>query len=230
YLGDTVLELSAGIGNLAGRLMSRRLLYVAAEKEALHLHALRNRFLRSPNVRIRRIDPEQPADFDDRDGSFDTILCLNVLEYLDHPRIAIESGRSLLNPGGTLVVVAPQSVSLFGAVDKAMGHKRRFERKELEQLLASSGLEVERVFSLNKASAPAWWIYSRLFLSKRIDKLSLKVFDKTVWLWRRIDPILPWPGVAIVLVARNPAAAKPAPSVERLAVPAATAGSRRETP
>ena len=54
YLGDTVLELGAGIGNLAGRLMSRRLLYVAAESDPLHLHALRNRFLRTPNVRVRQ--------------------------------------------------------------------------------------------------------------------------------------------------------------------------------
>src|SRR4249920_207604 len=79
HLGDTVLELGAGIGNLSGRLMSRRLLYVAAEKDPLHLHALRNRFLRTPNVQVRRIDPEDPADFSD--GSFDTVLCLNVLEY-----------------------------------------------------------------------------------------------------------------------------------------------------
>src|SRR6266513_4752084 len=76
YLGDTVLELGAGIGNLSGRLMSRRLLYVAAEQDPLHLPALRNRFLRTPNVRVRPIDPEVAADFDDRDGSFDTVLCL----------------------------------------------------------------------------------------------------------------------------------------------------------
>src|SRR5215218_157778 len=50
YVGDTVLEIGAGIGNITGRLMSRRLLYVAAEKDPLHLHALRNRFLRTPNV------------------------------------------------------------------------------------------------------------------------------------------------------------------------------------
>src|SRR5437762_7252024 len=91
YLGDTVLELGAGIGNLSGRLMSRRLLYVAAEKDPLHLHALRNRFLRTPNVQVRPIDPEVAADFDGQDGSFDTVLCLNVLEYVDDPRATIEA-------------------------------------------------------------------------------------------------------------------------------------------
>src|SRR5258706_4781383 len=50
YLGDTVLEIGAGIGNIAWRLMSRRLHYVAAERDPLYLHALHNRFLRTPNV------------------------------------------------------------------------------------------------------------------------------------------------------------------------------------
>ena len=58
-------RMGAGIGNLAGRLMARRLLYVAAEKDPLHLHALRNRFLRTPNVLVQRIDPEVPEDLAD---------------------------------------------------------------------------------------------------------------------------------------------------------------------
>src|SRR5215813_6104566 len=48
YLGDVVLELGAGIGNLAGRLMAKRQLYVAAESDTLYLHSLKNRFLRTP--------------------------------------------------------------------------------------------------------------------------------------------------------------------------------------
>ena len=203
HLGDTVLELGAGIGNLAGRLMSRRLLYVAADKDPLHLHALRNRFLRTPNVRVRRIDPEEFSDFDERDGTFDTVLCLNVLEYLDEPRTAIESIRSLLNPGGTLVILVPQHASLFGKLDRSMGYKRRFERKELAQLLTDAGFDVHRVFSLNKAGTPPWWIFSKVLGRLRINKLTLKLFDKTVWLWRRIDPILPWAGLSLVVVARR---------------------------
>ncbi len=60
YLGDTVLEIGAGLGNWTGRLMGKKLLYVAAEKDALYLHALRNRFLRTPNVTVCELDPEKP--------------------------------------------------------------------------------------------------------------------------------------------------------------------------
>ena len=85
HIGDEVLEVGAGIGNIAGRLMARRMFYMAAEKDPLHLHALRNRFLRTPNVAVERIDPEVPADLAGLEGRFDTVLCLNVLEYLDDP-------------------------------------------------------------------------------------------------------------------------------------------------
>jgi glycosyltransferase involved in cell wall biosynthesis len=90
HLGDTVIELGAGIGNITGRLMARRIRYVAGEKDALHLHALQNRFLRTPNVEVRRIDPEAPEHFGRLD-SFDTALCLNVLEYVSEPADVLRS-------------------------------------------------------------------------------------------------------------------------------------------
>src|SRR5438477_8464364 len=64
HLGDAVLEVGAGIGNIAARLMSRRLLYVAGETEPLYLHALRNRFLRTPNVSVRKFDAGCAGDFE----------------------------------------------------------------------------------------------------------------------------------------------------------------------
>jgi SAM-dependent methyltransferase len=216
YLGDSVLELGAGIGNLSGRLMSRRLLYVAAEKDPLHLHALHNRFLRTPNVRVCRIDPEIPADFDGAGGPFDTVLCVNVLEYVDDLRGAIESVRASLNDGGTLVVLVPQHPSLFGELDRSMGHRRRFEREPLSRLLAASGFAVQKAYSLNKIGTPPWWIYSKLLGSGRINKVTLKIFDKTVWLWRRIDGLLPWSGLSLVLVARKSGGPSGTPEMEQL--------------
>src|SRR5580700_3615661 len=126
YVGDAVLEVNAGIGNLSSRLMARRLLYVAAEKDPLHLHALRNRFLRTPNVVVRRIDPEVPEDLAGMEASFDTVLCLNVLEYLDDPVAVLRRLGTALKPGGRLVVLTPNSPALFGSMDLAMGHKRRY--------------------------------------------------------------------------------------------------------
>jgi glycosyltransferase involved in cell wall biosynthesis len=203
HVGDTVLEIGAGIGNITARLMSRRLLYVAAEKDPLHLHALRNRFLRTPNVVVQQLDPEKPEEFHSLERCFDTVLCVNVLEYIEDQRALLQSLRSALKPGGVLVMLAPQGPALYGSLDRRLGHKRRYRPADARALLQSEGFTVETLYQFNKAGAPPWWMYGRLFGSGNINKPVLKLFDKSVWLWRRIDGLLPWPGLSLIVVARN---------------------------
>lgn len=203
WTGDTVLEIGAGIGNISGRLMGRKLQYVAAEKDPLHLHALSNRFLRTPNVAVRSIDPAVPSDFAGLEASFDTVLCLNVLEYLGDPLATLAALRRCLKPRGNLIVLVPQGLRLYGSLDRAMGHQQRFSAEKLIALLDEAGFSVEKAQQFNKAGAPSWWIYGRLLRRVRISRVTLKVFDKTVWLWRRIDRLLPWNGLSLIVVARR---------------------------
>jgi glycosyltransferase involved in cell wall biosynthesis len=205
HLGDTVLEVGAGIGNMAGRLMGRRLEYVAGECDPLYLHALRNRFLRTPNVCVRPLDPAVASSFDGLDAAFDTVLCLNVLERLDDPGAAVASLERTLKPGGSLVLLVPQNPALFCGIDRTMGNRRRFHMDEVRKFVAAAGLELERVYQMNRIGAIAWRLYGGALSSKSINKPSLKIFDKTVWLWRRLDPLMPWNGLSVIAVARKPA-------------------------
>ena len=205
YLGDTVLEIGAGIGNIAGRLMGRRLRYVAGEHDALYLHALRNRFLRTPNVSVVKLDPAQPADFAALGETFDTALSVNVLEYQDDPSQTLRNVHSVLRPGGTFLVLVPQGEKLFSSLDRTLGHKRRFSRRSICALLEKEGFQVERVHHINRIGTPGWWLYGRVLGRKHMSKVALKLYDKTVWLWRRIEGILPWPGLSLVVVARKKA-------------------------
>ncbi len=213
HMGDAVFEVGAGIGNITGRLMGKRLLYVAAEKDPLYLHALRNRFLRTPNVVVQRIDPETPADLAGLENCFDTVLCLNVLEYLDDPERVLESLRTTLRPNGVIVVLVPQNPSLYGTLDESLGHRRRFRAAEGRRLLEAQGFTIEKVYNFNKAGTPPWWAYSKLSGSRRIGKPILKIFDKTVWIWSRLDSLLPWNGLSLILVARKDAGT-PSPTAE----------------
>ena len=203
HVGDEVLEVGAGIGNIAARLMGKRALYVAGEKDPLHLHALRNRFLRTPNVVVRRLDPEVPEDLAGLERCFDTVLCLNVLEYLEDPGRVLASLRAALKPNGVVVVLVPNGRALFGTLDRRLGHKRRYGSGGARRLLESQGFAVENIYSFNKAGAPPWWAYSKVLGSKDINKVVLKIFDKTVWLWSRLDRLMPWPGLTLIVVARK---------------------------
>ncbi|HEX2726115.1 MAG TPA: methyltransferase domain-containing protein, partial [Beijerinckiaceae bacterium] len=205
YLGDTVLELGAGIGNMTGRLMGKRLLYIAGETDPLYLHALRNRFLRTPNVCVSRIDPGRAEDFAGIGTQIDTVLCLNVLEYVEDPAATLGWAAQLLRPGGTLLVLVPQSPSLYCSIDRTLGYRRRFSREDIGRLLTGAGLDIERTHQLNRVGAPAWWLYGKLLGRARINRVTLKAFDKTVWLWRRIEFLLPWRGLTLIAVAKKPA-------------------------
>jgi len=38
---------------------------------------------------------------------------------------------------------------------------------------------------------------------EKLSKVFLKLFDKTVWLWRLLDPLLPWKGLSLIVIARK---------------------------
>ncbi len=203
YLGDAVLELGAGIGNLSGRLMAKRQLYVAAENDPLHLHALNNRFLRTPNVEVATLDPADAKQFHALGRRFDTVLCINVLEYLDHPEQTLEAAAGVLETGGRVVVLAPQGKGLFCKLDQTLGHKRRFSRADLETMLRQCGFEPENTHQLAKTGALSWFLFGKLLGQKQIGKFWLKLFDKTVWVWRRVDFLIPWSGLSLIVVAKK---------------------------
>jgi glycosyltransferase involved in cell wall biosynthesis len=209
HVGDEVLEIGAGIGNLTGRLMARRMVYVAGEQDPLHLHALRNRFLRTPNVTVQKIDPEEPADLAGLENCFDTVLCVNVMEYLERPGAVIERLAATLKPGGAMVMLVPNVAGLYGTLDRAMGHKRRYSVTAARELLEAGGFEVAQAQSFNKVAMLAWLAHSRMLRSGHISKLVLKLFDKSVWFWRRLDWLMPWPGLSLLVVARKPASGGP---------------------
>ena len=148
HLGDTVLEIGAGIGTITGRLMGRRVRYVAGEKDPLHLHALATAFCARPTSKLvtlaagrrGRTSPRWP-------GSSIRPCACNVLEGA-----GVAGGRAAglataLKPGGRLVILAPQGPSLFGSVDPRHGP---------EAALRSAGLQL---LSPNAASR---WITSRI--------------------------------------------------------------------
>src|SRR5206468_3579897 len=112
------------------------------------------RFLRTPNVTITRLDPERPADFESWRNSFETVLCLNVLEYSEKPEAVIDSLAGTLTDRGSLIILVPQSPSLYGSVDRTLGHRQRFSERSLRDILDARGFLVREVYQLNKIGKP----------------------------------------------------------------------------
>jgi SAM-dependent methyltransferase len=136
-------------------------------------------------------------------NTVDTVLCIDLLEVVADPDAVLGRLADTLKPGGRVVVLVPNLPGLSGTLDKSLGHRRRFDRESLTRLLAARGFGVERMESFNKGAVLPWWAYSRIFGAGRVSKLVLKLFDKSVWLLRRLDLLFPWPGLTLMAVGRK---------------------------
>jgi hypothetical protein len=67
------------------------------------------------------------------------------------------------------------------------------------------GFRVERIIRFNRITRPGWYVNGRLLKKKTFSPFQLAVFDRLVWLWRKVDKLLPWSPVSIIAVARKPA-------------------------
>jgi len=203
YIGQRVLEIGAGMGNLTRYLSRRRERYVASDIDAEHLLRLRNRLRHRPKLETAVLDLARSDDFGPFAGSMDTVICLNVLEHLQDDAACLRNIYGALEAGGRAIILVPEGQSLFGQVDVVLGHQRRYSREQLQARMQEAGFNVERILNFNRISRPAWFLNSRLLRRSNLGRLQLKLFDKTVWLWRRIDRLVPWGPTSIIAIGRK---------------------------
>jgi SAM-dependent methyltransferase len=151
---------------------------------------------------VRSLDLAGPEALAPLTGAFDSVLCLHALEQLDDDRAALRALATILRPGGAVVLMVPQGPWLYGPLDRAMGHRRRYAAAELTALAEGAGFTVERLRGFNRIGTLPWLLNGRLFRRARLGRVQLKAFDSLVWLWRRVDRLLPWPGLSLLAVWR----------------------------
>jgi len=109
--------------------------------------------------------------------------------------------HTALAPGGKAIILVPHGQEIFGSLDTALGHYRRYSHAELQQKLQKAGFRVERILDFNHISWYPWQVTGRILKRTTLSRFQLSVFDRCVWLWRRIDAMLPWPSTSIIAIA-----------------------------
>ena len=204
FMGRRVIEIGAGIGNMSRQLSLHRSLYVATDKSLEYTDHLRNMFRRRPSVSVHRMDATHPEDFRALERQMDTVVCLNVLEHIEDDAAALKSIRTLLEPGGRLILLVPNDPRAYGSIDEEIGHYRRYTSAGLRALMTDSGFVVEDILKFNRISMPAWRFTGQVRKARTISRLGVRIFDRLVWIWRRIDAMLPWEPASIIAIARRP--------------------------
>lgn len=208
YVGDSVLEIGAGIGNLTRQLIAKRNRYIATDIDAEHLARITRSLWHRPNLEVRRCDLARPDDFDDFEESVDTAICLNVLEHVPDADAGARNLYRALAPKGRAIVLVPQGQWAYGRIDEALGHVQRYSKQQLRERMERAGFEVEQILEFNRISMPGWYLNGKVLGRSSISPFQLRQFDRTVWFWRMVDRWLPWSSTSIIAICRKPAGAR----------------------
>jgi ubiquinone/menaquinone biosynthesis C-methylase UbiE len=125
--GRRVLDFGAGAGSFARRVAPEAAEVLCVEPDATLLPG------------AHRAVTEIPA------ASVDLVYSLNVLEHIEDDAAALGELRRVLRPGGTLLLYVPAFMLLYSAMDRRIGHLRRYRKAGLRRVVEQAGFRVDEV-------------------------------------------------------------------------------------
>jgi glycosyltransferase involved in cell wall biosynthesis len=206
YLGTRILEVGSGVGNQTQFFVDGREQVLASDVEAHYLRELGGRFGNKPNVRTASYRfPLSEADRQELAAErLDTIVCLNVLEHIEHDRDTLRDFAAVLQPGGHLVLLVPALKALYGSLDENLHHFRRYASDELRDAVTSSGLIIDTMRYLNRPAVPGWFLSSRILRRRVMPRGQLRAFKWVMPLLKLEEQRPPGFGLSLLVLARKP--------------------------
>ncbi|MBT3294343.1 MAG: methyltransferase domain-containing protein [Verrucomicrobia bacterium] len=180
-LGNRILEIGSGIGNMTPLLGAHGKMLVTDMDEA-YIQTLRGRFDGDPDMSVH---PYVLGGEDNAIPEFirafepDTIVCLNVLEHVEDDMNAVRTMVDMLAPGGHLVMVLPALMVLFGDLDRQYGHFRRYNRSAAVRLVAAlPRASLIRNRYMNLVGVAGWWVNHVLLKRTQLSPMQVQTFDR----------------------------------------------------
>jgi SAM-dependent methyltransferase len=89
------------------------------------------------------------------DGTFDLLCALDIIEHVDDDQRAMAELARVATMGATLLLSTPLHPEMWTPFDDFVGHRRRYEPKQIQTLLQHHGFTIERsaVFGMKPRSS-----------------------------------------------------------------------------
>ena len=203
YLGAKGAEVGAGSGTFSEILASTGLSHLTSFEPSPNMYALlEKRFQGRARVETRQAYVEDVAHL--YPGAFDSVTYVNVLEHVRDDLRELRIAGGMLAPGGHLLLFVPAHQLLYSPFDRECGHYRRYNKKDLSEIVERSGLSIRTVKYFDVPGAFAWFLMFVL-LRRTLTGGSVRAYDRLVVpLARKTEKIVPPPfGKNLLLVARK---------------------------
>jgi SAM-dependent methyltransferase len=192
YLGETTLEVGAGVGTFSQLLASDPAIHnlTLMEPAENNFPLLASRFATDDRVNTVRGFLEEF----DTEVRFEAIVLINVLEHIANDRAFLEAAHHRLARGGRILLFVPALPFLYGSLDRAFDHYRRYTRRSLRLRLEGAGFRVSRLRYVNLAGVASWFLMGRILRKQSLAVKDVALYDRLVIPWTtKLERLIPPP-------------------------------------
>jgi len=140
FEGRRFLEVGCGDGSISRVLCSRGYSGVGVDFSPTSLEAARRNL--EPFVGASRYEVVASDfwDYAPPKPAFDLVFSMLVVEHIADDEAFVRKMAACVRPGGLVLVAVPGRRDCWGLEDETVGHLRRYDRSDLENLLVAAGL------------------------------------------------------------------------------------------
>lgn len=184
-------DAGAGSGHFAALLAERIRPLVLLEGGQENLEELRRKFSDDAGVSVVDCDLTQ-CERDLAERGVRSIFSLDVLEHLPDDLAVLRQFHAALPVGGRLYIKVPALAWLYGPVDEASGHYRRYSQRGLTQVVEAAGFRVDRCHYMNLAGVAPYFLKSRILrrkenFSRTFSMAQIRRIQRLMPFLRRMD-------------------------------------------
>jgi SAM-dependent methyltransferase len=184
HLGERVLEVGAGAGFITRELAKRGRHIVALEPTSEPHSQLVENVASLTNVVVHQQTLQSFVDEWSRTGwempTFDSVVYINVLEHIKDDVTELSLAKSVLAPGGRVVIVVPAHQWLYSKVDWLTGHVMRYSKKSLRDVVQAAGLRVLDIRYFDTVGLIPYLVIYKWLRSTRIDGANAILYSRLI--------------------------------------------------
>jgi SAM-dependent methyltransferase len=205
HVSGTVLELGSGAGFVMRNYIDRVEKVVAVDINEELLERVAKSY---PPGKVRAVKVDLRGDWHEiADVRADCAIALDVIEHFEDDVEFVRKVKARLKPGGKAIFKVPAQSKLYGEMDKASGHFRRYDEDSLRALMEREGFATLALRPMNPAGA---WGYRfkkdrSTNYSKTFSPGKLKAVNAAIPLLALLDHVPGLKGLSLVGVFQSSA-------------------------
>jgi SAM-dependent methyltransferase len=197
-LGNRILEVGAGIGNMSKWLPVRERL-ILIESDPTLFQILKESFLEAlsakpAQIAIDLLNLEKDSASRYSVENLDTIISFNVLEHIEADIEAVRKLVQILResdcPVRRLISFVPAQAWAYSVMDKNYGHFRRYSLSRIKALSREVAPEARLMYRSFNALGLLGWVWSaKVMASRQINPSFVRAYDRICRHTKRIDDL-----------------------------------------